>query len=777
MKVVVVESPAKAKTINKYLGKDYKVLASFGHVRDLPAKDGSVLPDADFAMDWTVDPKAEKHLREISSSVKGADELLLATDPDREGEAIAWHVLEILKNKKAIGKTAVKRVVFHEITKTAIQNAVEHPRELDQDLIEAYMARRALDYLVGFNLSPVLWRKLPGSKSAGRVQSVALRLITEREDEIEAFRAEEYWTILGDFLGKPSKKIQGKLTHLGGKKLDKFAVNNENSAKEAVEEINKHSYTVQKVERKQQNRNPAPPFTTSTMQQEAARKLGFGASRTMRLAQQLYEGINIGGETTGLITYMRTDSVNVAQEALTSTREYISKAYGKDYVPADPRFYKSKQKNAQEAHEAIRPTDVTRTPKDVAAFLDPAQLKLYELIWKRMVASQMASAILDKVAVDIASQNQHVIFRANGSTIKFDGFIKVYREGHDEGEKDEDDESILPPLNEGEDLTLKAVTPNQHFTQAPPRYSEASLVKKMEELGIGRPSTYASIIQTLQTRGYVRLESKQFHPEDRGRIVTAFLLNFFNKYVEYGFTADLEEQLDDISGGRLKWKNVLGQFWKDFIAAIDDAKGLTITQVIDRMNIALDSMLFPPREDGGDPHICPKCKKGNLSLKLGKYGAFVGCSNYPECPYTHKLGVASEGESEAMMEIQEGPMEMGKDPKNGDIVTLRKGPYGFYFQWGEKQGKEKPKRVALPKGMKPEEANLDVALKAGSLPRTVGLHPETGEEIIASVGRFGPYIKYKDRFISLKGDDQPATIELARAVEVIANAPEKKPRK
>ncbi len=779
MKLVIVESPAKAKTINKYLGSDYHVLASFGHVRDLPAKDGSVKPDDDFSMLWEVDARSEKHLKEITTAAKNADEVLLATDPDREGEAISWHVLEIIRNNKALKTIPVRRVVFHEITKKAINEAIQKPRDLDMDLIDAYLARRALDYLVGFTLSPVLWRKLPGSRSAGRVQSVALRLITDREDEIEAFTAQEYWSLLGDFLGKPDKKVKARLTHLRSKKLTKFDINNETLALDAVSEIKKYGYSVLKVEKKQSKRNPSPPFTTSTLQQEAARKLGFGASRTMKTAQQLYEGVNLGGETTGLITYMRTDSVNLGLEALDGLRVHIDKTFGKDYLPPEMREYKTKAKNAQEAHEAIRPTDIARHPKDVESFLNADQMKLYELIWKRTIASQMASAILDQVSADISNPEKSVIFRANGSTIRFDGFLKVYQEGKDEeaNTEEEEDEKILPPLVEGEGLDLNQVTPNQHFTQPPPRYSEASLVKKLEELGIGRPSTYASIINTLQDRGYVKLEKKQFFPEDRGRIVTAFLLNFFEKYVGYGFTADLEEQLDDISGGRLKWKSVLNQFWSSFIKAIDEAKGLTITQVIDRLNHDLDSMLFPEREDGSDRHICPKCNVGKLSLKLGKFGAFIGCANYPECQYTRKLSTAADAQSEVSMEVMNETKELGVDPKTGLMVTLRKGPYGFYFQWGEPVGKEKPKRVTLPKGMQPQDATLENALESGALPRTVGNHPGTGGEILAGIGRYGPYLKYQEKFISLKAGDDPISIDLDRAVEVIDTAPEKKPRR
>lgn len=779
MKLVIVESPSKAKTINKYLGSDYHVLASFGHVRDLPAKDGSVKPDDNFSMLWEIDERSEKHLKEISNAVKNADEVLLATDPDREGEAISWHVLEILKLRNVLKDIPVSRVVFYEITKKAINEAILKPRALDQDLIEAYLARRALDYLVGFTISPVLWRKLPGSRSAGRVQSVALRLITDRENEIEAFTAQEYWSILGDFLGKPNKKVKTRLTHLRGHKLTKFDINNEALATDAVDEIKKYAYSVLKIEKKQSKRNPSPPFTTSTLQQEAARKLGFGASRTMKLAQQLYEGVSLNGETTGLITYMRTDSVNLGQEALDNLRAHIDKAYGKDYLPEEMRVYKTKAKNAQEAHEAIRPTDISRHPKDVAMYLDPTQLKLYELIWMRTIASQMASAILDQVSADISNPEKSVIFRANGSTIRFDGFLKVYQEGKDEDANDEqeDDEKILPPLVEGEGLDLSLVTPNQHFTQPPPRYSEASLVKKLEELSIGRPSTYASIINTLQDRDYVKLEKKQFFPEDRGRIVTAFLLNFFPQYVEYSFTADLEQQLDDISGGRLEWKKVLTDFWGDFIKAVDEAKGLTITQVIDRLNHDLDAMLFPEREDESDRHVCPKCKEGKLSLKLGKFGAFIGCANYPECQYTRKLSTVTDGQNEVSMDALNETKELGIDPKTGLMVTFRKGPYGFYFQWGEPVGKDKPKRVTLPKGVEPQNATLELALESGALPRTLGNHPATGEEIIAGVGRYGPYVKYQARFISLKGGDDPISITLDRAVEVIDSAPEKKPKK
>jgi DNA topoisomerase-1 len=780
MKVVVVESPTKTKTIGKYLGPDYKIVASMGHVRDLPSKDGSVDPEHHFAMKWAMDARGEKQMKDIIAAVKKADELLLATDPDREGEAISWHVLDILKERKALSPNIpVRRVVFYEITETAVKEAIENPRDLDEDLINAYMARRALDYLVGFNISPILWRKLPGSRSAGRVQSVALRLITEREDEIDAFNPQEYWSVTAKGQGDAKKKFDVRLINLKSEKLDKFSLNNEKAATEATKIIEAGRFSITKIEKKQVKRNPAPPFTTSTLQQEASRKLGFGASRTMRIAQQLYEGINIGSETVGLITYMRTDSINLSNEARIGTRQFIEKEYGKNYLPEEPRFYKGKSKNAQEAHEAIRPTDVGRRPNTIQSYLDKDQFRLYELIWKRMVACQMSNALLDQVVVDIADQNHQTILRANGSTIAFDGFFRVYREGRDEEDgHDEDDDRILPPLKEGEKIAVSDVSPNQHFTQPPPRYSEASLVKKLEELGIGRPSTYASIIQTLQARDYVTLEKKQFRPKDRGRIVTAFLLNYFNKYIQYDFTADLEDKLDDISDGRIEWEQVLGDFWKSFQEAVKNAESLTITDVIRQLNIDLAHMLFPPQEGVDDPRKCPDCADGRLSLKLGKYGGFVGCSHYPECKFTRKLGTHSDSEEESDAEkvaVFE-PRELGEDPKSGDTVTLRKGPYGFYYQWGEPKGKIKPKRASLPKGTPTENASLEQALDLGALPRTVGIHPETGEEISAGIGRFGPFIRHEKTFVSLKkaeGDD-PLTVDLARALELLANAPAKK---
>jgi DNA topoisomerase I len=766
MNVVIVESPAKAKTINKYLGKGFKVLASYGHVRDLPPKDGSVRPDEDFAMSWIVDGKAEKRLKDITDAVKGAEHLYLATDPDREGEAISWHVREVLKNRKALKGVDVSRVVFNEVTKTAVLEAFRHPRELNRELVDAYLARRALDYLVGFTLSPVLWRKLPGSRSAGRVQSVALRLICERESEIEAFKPREYWTIEVEFETPSGERFTARLTHLDGKRLDKYDLADEATARAAAAQILRHQkYTVAAVEKKQIRRNPPAPFTTSTLQQEASRKLGFGASRTMRTAQRLYEGVDIAGETVGLITYMRTDGVSMSSEAITAARSLIEKQYGNDYRPAEPRIYKTQAKNAQEAHEAIRPTDVFGRPEKVSGDLEPDQRELYELIWKRAIASQMAAAIIDQVAVDIASPDQKLQFRATGSTIRFDGFLTLYREDEDDVE-DDDENRRLPPINERETLGRGDVDPQQHFTQPPPRYSEASLVKKLEELGIGRPSTYASIIQVLQDRKYVRLDKKRFFPEDRGRVVTAFLESFFEKYVQYNFTADLENQLDEISDGRLQWQKVLEDFWRDFSAAVAGTKDLSITQVLEALDEDLGPHFFPATADGHDPRLCPGCNVGRLNLRLGKFGAFIGCSNYPECRYTRPLTLEN-GDGNGH-ELAAGPRELGVDPATNLAVTVRKGPYGFYIQRGEGDEDEKPKRVSLPKGASPMEIDLASALNLLALPRELGLHPDTGKKIIAAIGRFGPYVKHEDLYKSLAKDDDVLTIGLSRAVALLA---------
>jgi DNA topoisomerase-1 len=784
-----VESPAKAKTINKYLGSGYTVLASYGHIRDLPPKDGSVRPDEDFAMDWELGDRASKPVGEIIKAVKGADNVYLASDPDREGEAIAWHIKEILHAKGLDKKTDIKRITFNEITKKTVTDAIAHPRDIDEDLVNAYMARRALDYLVGFSLSPVLWRKLPGAKSAGRVQSVALRLICERESEIEVFKAQEFWSIQAVFATSGGAAIPARLTHLDGKKLDKFALQNEAEAQAALAVLNQLSWKVSSVEKKQSRRNPYPPFTTSTLQQEASRKLGLGATRTMRTAQGLYEGVDIGGETVGLITYMRTDGVSLSAEAIASARDVIARDFGKDYLPADVRVYKNNAKNAQEAHEAIRPTDMNRSPDKVAKFLDGDALRLYTLIWQRTMASQMSSAVLDQVAVDIGGTGGKATFRATGSVVVFDGWFKVYQETEDEDKKPDDDgygNTRLPAVTENDPLNKKEIKPEQHFTQPPPRYTEASLVKKLEELGIGRPSTYASIMQVLQDRDYVVLDRKRFVPEDRGRIVVAFLENYFKTYVEYDFTADLEEKLDDISGGRIDWKKVLRAFWTDFSGAIGETKDLKISDVIDRLDDALGPHFFPPQADGSDPRQCQLCKTGRVGLKLGKFGAFLGCSNYPECRNTRPLAVTgAEGSAPQMMQ----PRALGEDPATGLPISVRVGPYGAYVQLdppptpevppeiNPKTGKPKkkkksdapkPKRASLPKGLDPNLIDLDTALRVLSLPREVGKHPESGEMIYAGIGRFGAYLKFGTQYKTLPPEDDVLHVGLNRAVVLIA---------
>ena len=787
--VVVVESPAKAKTINKYLGGDYRVLASFGHVRDLPPKDGSVRPDEDFAMDWESEDRGERQVNEIARALKGARRLFLATDPDREGEAISWHVQDMLARKGALKGVEVRRITFNEITKRAIQHAIAHPRDLDAPLIDAYLARRALDYLVGFTLSPVLWRKLPGSRSAGRVQSVALRLICEREAEIEAFRAREYWTVEGRFTTPQGAPFTARLTHLDGKKLDQFDLPDEASAMRAKSAVEAGTFSVVSVEKRRVRRNPPAPFTTSTLQQEASRKLGMGAQQTMRTAQQLYEGVDIQGETVGLITYMRTDGVQMAREAIAAIRDHVKSDFGPDYLPSAPREYSSKAKNAQEAHEAIRPTDVANTPERVARFLDDRQRKLYELIWKRAVASQMQSAELDQTTVEIADPARRTVLRATGSVIAFDGFLKLYREDEDDRAADaraglvtgvspgaqEDEESrTLPPMREQDPLKRGDVSALQHFTQPPPRFSEATLVKKLEELGIGRPSTYASILQTLQDRDYVKLDKRRFFPEDRGRLVTTFLVHFFERYVDTGFTAGLEEQLDDISGGKIDWRAVMRAFWDDFRKAVDATKDLKISDVIDTLDEELGPHFFPERGDGADPRVCPACSGGRLGLRLGRTGAFIGCSNYPECRYTRPL-VAPGAEGEGSTGLTEGPRELGSDPATGEQVTVRRGPYGVYVQLGEggtdAKGKPtKPRRASLTRDMDPDTLDLDRALKLLSLPRVVGRDPESGEEIQAGLGRFGPYIKVGSIFQSLETGDDVLSLGMNRAMELLAKA-------
>jgi DNA topoisomerase I len=772
MKIVVVESPAKAKTINKYLGSGYQVLASFGHVRDLPAKNGSVDPEADFHMIWEVDPKAAKRLNEIAQAVKGADKLILATDPDREGEAISWHVLEILKQKHALKTQPIERVVFNAVTKQAVAEAMGHPRGIDRALVDAYLARRALDYLVGFTLSPVLWRKLPGARSAGRVQSVALRLVCDRELEIEKFVAREYWSLIANLATPRNETFEARLVGADGKKIQRLDIGSGAEAEAFKQALESAAFTVGSVEAKPARRNPPPPFTTSTLQQEASRKLGFAPAHTMRLAQHLYEGHNIGGETVGLITYMRTDGVQIAPEAIAATRQVIGTDYGQRYVPAAARQYQTRAKNAQEAHEAIRPTDLSHRPREVAKFVQADQAKLYELIWLRTIASQMESAELERTTVDIAAKvgSRLLDLRATGTVVKFDGFLTLYQEGHDDEEGDEESRR-LPPMSAGESLTKRAVTASQHFTEPPPRYSEASLVKRMEELGIGRPSTYASILQVLKDRGYVRIDRKRLVPEDKGRVLTAFLESFFARYVEYDFTADLEEQLDRISNNELAWQDLLRDFWREFTAAVGDIKELRVAQVIDALDEMLAPHLFPPRADGSDPRKCPDCADGRLSLKLGKFGGFIGCTNYPECRYTRQLSASADGAADT------GTRNLGKDPESGLEVTLRTSRFGPYLQLGEAVNGEKPKRAGLPKGVAPDEIDLKRALALLSLPREVGRHPESGEPIRAGIGRFGPYVQHGKTYANLEAGDDVLSIGLNRAVTLIAEKAAKGPRK
>ena len=759
MKLVIVESPAKAKTINKYLGKDYQVLASFGHIRDLPSKDGSVNPDDDFAMTWELSSGGKKRLADIVKALKDADTLILASDPDREGEAIAWHILEELKSKKVLKGKKIERVVFHEITKSAVTEAIKNPRSIDDNLVSAYMARRALDYLVGFTLSPVLWRKLPGSRSAGRVQSVALRLICDRETEIENFKPEEYWTVDAELFTAQKALIKSRLIELDGKKLEKFDINTEAKALDAKAKIEAQDFAVDNVERKKTNRYPAPPFTTSTLQQEAARKLRFSAKKTMQIAQKLYES--------GYITYMRTDAVNLSAEAIAACREAIVKYFGEAYLPKQAKEYKTKSKNAQEAHEAIRPSDVMNTPKKMEVKLAADEHKLYELIWKRTVACQMNPAILDKVVIDSRSGDKQIVLRANGQVIAFDGFLKLYQESKDDS--DETDENrILPNVDQGDKLDKGEITAEQHFTAPPPRFTEASLVKKLEELGIGRPSTYATIIAVLQERKYVRVEKLRFIPEDRGRIVTVFLENFFKKYVEYDFTAQMEEFLDDVSAGEMQWKKLLEGFWVKFIKNVDAVKPLQVSEVIEKIDEVLANHLFPPREDGSDPRVCPECGRGRLSIKLGKYGAFIGCSNYPECKYTKPLVDTTDEENNAAPAVKEvADKVLGE--MNGLNVYLKKGPYGFYVQLGEDQTAttEKPKRASLPRGITPEEITPEQAVRLLSLPY------DLGEGIELNSGKFGPYLKCGGKSVSLRGNDTIFNITLERAKELLAGVKEK----
>ncbi|MGN6410762.1 MAG: type I DNA topoisomerase [Nitrobacter sp.] len=762
MNIVIVESPAKAKTINKYLGASYEVLASFGHVRDLPAKNGSVDPDANFQMIWEVDPKAVGRLNDIAKSLKGADKLILATDPDREGEAISWHVLEVLKQKRALKDQKIERVVFNAITKQAVTDAMKNPRQIDGALVNAYMARRALDYLVGFTLSPVLWRKLPGARSAGRVQSVALRLVCDRELEIEKFVPREYWSLIATLATPRGEAFEARLVGADGKKIQRLDIGSGAEAEDFRKAIEAANFTVSTVEAKPARRNPQAPFTTSTLQQEASRKLGFAPAHTMRIAQRLYEGIDIGGETTGLITYMRTDGVQIDPSAITQARKVISEDYGNAYVPDAPRQYQTKAKNAQEAHEAIRPTDLSRRPADMKRRLDSDQARLYELIWTRTIASQMESAELERTTVDITAKAgaRMLELRASGQVIKFDGFLALYQEGRDDEE--DDDSRRLPAMSEGEALKRENLSVTQHFTEPPPRFSEASLVKRMEELGIGRPSTYASILQVLKDRGYVKLEKKRLYGEDKGRVVVAFLENFFARYVEYDFTANLEEQLDRISNNEVSWQQVLKDFWNDFIGVVNDIKDVRVSEVLDVLDNMLGPHIYAPREDGGDPRQCPTCGTGKLNLKAGKFGAFVGCSNYPECRYTRPL--AADGDAG-------GDRVLGKDPESGLDVTVKSGRFGPYIQLGEPNDYaegEKPKRAGIPKNTSPADMELDLAVKLLSLPREIGKHPETGEPITAGIGRFGPFVRHEKTYASLEAGDEVFDIGLNRAVTLIA---------
>ncbi len=764
MNIVVVESPAKAKTINRYLGSGYEVLASFGHVRDLPAKDGSVDPEHNFRMIWEVDDKSQKRLNDIARALKGANKLILATDPDREGEAISWHVLEVMKEKHALKKQAVERVVFNAITKQAVLDAMKHPRKIDGALVDAYLARRALDYLVGFTLSPVLWRKLPGARSAGRVQSVALRLVCDRELEIEKFVPREYWSLVATLATPRGEEFEARLIGADGQKIQRLDVGTPAEAEAFKRALESAAFTVANVEAKPAKRNPPPPFTTSTLQQEASRKLGFAPAHTMRVAQRLYEGVDVDGETIGLITYMRTDGVDVAEEALAAARRLIGADYGRDYVPASPRQYQTKAKNAQEAHEAIRPTEVGRRPREMKSFLDHDQARLYELIWLRMMASQMESAELERTTADITAKaaGRVIDLRATGTVVKFNGFLTLYQEGEDDIVADEEGRR-LPEMSAGESLSKRKIDASQHFTEPPPRYSEASLVKRMEELGIGRPSTYASILQVLKDRGYVRIEKKRLLPEDKGRVLTAFLESFFARYVEYDFTAGLEEQLDRISNNEMAWRDLLRDFWREFTAAVGDIKELRVAQVIDALDEMLAPHLFPPRADGADPRKCPNCETGRLSLKLGKFGGFIGCTNYPECRYTRQLapGNGANGGPDG------GMKKLGEDPVSGLEVTLRSGRFGPYVQLGEATEGEKPKRAGLPKGLSTDDVDLDRALGLLSLPREIGKHPDDSEPIVAGVGRFGPYVQHGKTYANLTTGDDVLTVGLNRAVTLI----------
>ena len=778
MNVVIVESAAKAKTINKYLGSDYKVIASYGHVRDLPSKDGSVEPDNDFTMHWDVDTKSKKIVKEIADAVKSADKLILATDPDREGEAISWHILDILAKRKALKKDLeVERVAFNAVTKQAILTALENPRKIDEPLVSAYLARRALDYLVGFTLSPVLWRKLPGARSAGRVQSVALRLICDREAEIEAFKSDEYWSIIANLKTSNDEDVEARLTEIDQTTLKKLDIKTEKEAAAIKTAIEGGAFAVHSIEEKATKRNPYAPFTTSTLQQDASRKLGFSAKKTMQVAQRLYEGVDIGGETVGLITYMRTDGVQIIPEAVATIRNQISSDYGARYLPKSPRMYKSKAKNAQEAHEAIRPTSVSRKPSDLSRILETDQARLYDLIWKRTVASQMSSAEIAQTRADInvdGKDGKAYTVRATGSVVMFDGFLKAYDEGRDERQKaakgkddpseNGDSDRRLPALKKGDSLSDRGIDTNQHFTQPPPRFTEATLVKRMEELGIGRPSTYASTLAVLQDRDYVRMDRKRLVPEDKGRLVIAFLESFFRRYVEFDFTANLEQQLDLISDGSLEWKDVLRDFWRDFTAAIGEIKDLRVSEVLDALNEMLGPHIFPPKEGVSDSRKCPSCDDGRLSLKIsGKFGAFIGCENYPDCNFTRQLSTSGDDNAD----LANGK-ELGVHPDTGLTITVKTGRFGPYIQQSAAGEGEKPRNASIPKGIDAASVDLEYALKLLSLPREVGAHPEDGKMITAGLGRYGPFVLHDGTYANVENIEEVFTVGINRAVTLIA---------
>ncbi len=782
MNLVIVESPAKAKTINKYLGDDYKVLASYGHIRDLPSKNGSVDPDQDFKMEWEVDSFSKKYLKEITDAAKDSSKIILATDPDREGEAIAWHVKEYLSEKKLLKDKEIERVVFNEITKKAVIQGIENPRQIEPHLVDAYMARRALDYLVGFNISPILWTKLPGSKSAGRVQSVALKLITEREHEIESFKPEEFWTLSIKFIDQNNQKITASIGQLDNNKIEKFSFRNKEEINKAIESVNKKKFSIKDISSKVINRNPSGPFTTSTLQQTASSRLGFGASRTMQIAQKLYQGVEIEGETIGLITYMRTDGTNLSKDAVSAFRDYIQKEIGNEYLPKDALNYSGKKaKNAQEAHEAIRPTDIIRTPQSIKKYLSTDQNKLYDLIWSRALSSQMESAKFDRNTITITSDNNDTICKASGSVLKFDGFLKIYN-----NQSKDDNESILPSMSKGP-INIEALLDEQHYTQPPPRYSEASLVKKLEELGIGRPSTYASIISTIANRGYAEILNKRFFPTDRGKLISAFLEKLFSKYVDYNFTAGLENQLDEITTGKESWIKVLELFWKDFYNNISEVKEKRTREVLDLLNDSLGELIFDKDNEGNVVRKCQLCNSGTLSLKNSfRGGAFIGCSNYPECKFTRPL---SKAKAAAQAQLAE-PKLIGKH-ENGNEIYLKNGRFGPYLQYEkilsdvelEKTTKKKKKtkrsksdvnellkNVSIPKGLDLESIDLEKAQFLCSLPKSLGINPENQKEITLNTGRFGPYLKCENKSARIENIEEIFSIGLNRAITLIAEA-------